>query len=86
MTRKDYISIASALASVEAMNEEALGDPAGIGASTLRLTVSEVARVLANDNPRFDHARFEAAALPRETARREEYMKLHVGLLRHEAS
>lgn len=70
MTRKDYIAIAGALAAVEAMNEEVLDDPQGIGASTLRLVVGEVARVFANDNPRFDHARFEVAALPRENARK----------------
>jgi hypothetical protein len=80
MTRKDYVAIAAAIATVEAANETA-GDPAGVAASTLRMVVDQVAWTLGQDNPRFDRARFEAAALPIETARREEYMKLHVGIL-----
>lgn len=80
MTRKDYIRIAEALASVEAMNEEVLDDPQGIGASTLRLVVAEVARVLAEDNSRFDLARFEIASLPREHARKVEAIKRSLGV------
>lgn len=70
MTRKDYIKLAAAFAVVEAMNED-ISDEAGIGASTLRLTVAVVSDALRDDNPRFDGERFAAAALPIGTARRE---------------
>lgn len=56
MTRKDYILIADALREARMHN---LRDAApGSGAYWLRVAASEVARALAEDNPRFDRERF----------------------------
>jgi hypothetical protein len=62
MTRKDYIAIARALNGAYPIPENNTPD------SAWRNCIEAVARVLAEDNPRFDHARFKEAAYGVETA------------------
>lgn len=74
MTRKDYIRIAGAIANVEAMNEE-IPDERGLQAATLRIVVDSLCGALREDNPRFNRATFEMAALPIQHARRAAYVR-----------
>jgi hypothetical protein len=64
MTRRDYVRIAAALRSARPIDEPRNGgDLMAIGARAAWLTaVEHVALALAQDNPRFDRARFYAAA------------------------
>lgn len=78
MSRKDFALIAAALADVERYVEE-FPDPAGIGASTLRLTVDAVADRLALEYPRFDRSKFELASLPIQHERRADAIKRALG-------
>jgi len=52
MTRKDYVAIAAAI------NQAVPLYPSPAGANALRCVSLEIADKMANDNPRFDRARF----------------------------
>lgn len=55
--------VAEGVATVERMIED-LPDPNGIGASTLRIVVGEIAGVIKRDHPRFDVEQFAAECTP----------------------
>lgn len=59
MTRKDYAAIAAALAEAREIAGQTQGSVGRIGVA---IATQQVAEVLAADNPRFDRARFLAAA------------------------
>lgn len=56
MTHKDYEAIAAAIYSVKMDAREILGSH-----SVLRMATERIANALADDNPRFDRARFLGA-------------------------
>lgn len=58
MSRKDYIAIASALASVYATNGAFPDEQRAIRDNTLSVAANCLADVFAQDNPRFDRETF----------------------------
>lgn len=57
MTRKDYVALAAAISEARAKTDDLPG-----AAYTLSMATVTIANALAADNPRFDRARFYAAA------------------------
>ena len=67
MTRKDYVKIAAILARrhrLAALDFAASSIEGWAISETLDLVATDVADVFAEDNPRFDRARFEEACCP----------------------
>jgi len=75
MTRKDYEELAAALRTVnvqlrkQALNSPVTNDYFDGGVDGALLATSAIAVALADDNPRFDRARFMAAANPARLTR-----------------
>lgn len=63
--------IARTLAEVEAQNEM-IGDPAGIGASTIRIVVDMLGGAIKAEHPRFNTGAFQIAALPLQSERQKQ--------------